>query len=84
MSFIPQIIESTQVKDDFSLQDLKKWIEFKQKYFRELDRQREWADLMIQKDKRGNIILLFGAKKEKFNHAVALKEYIETKSKEVK
>jgi uncharacterized protein YeaO (DUF488 family) len=84
MSFIPQIIESTQVKDDFSLLDLKKWIEFKQKYFRELDRQKEWADLMIQKDKRGNVILLFGAKEEKFNNAVALKEYIETKSKEVK
>jgi uncharacterized protein YeaO (DUF488 family) len=33
------------------------------------------------KNKEGNVTLLFGAKEEKFNNAVALKEYIETKGR---
>jgi uncharacterized protein YeaO (DUF488 family) len=34
--------------------------------------------------KEGSVTLLFGSKEEKLNNAVALKEHIETKAKEVK
>jgi uncharacterized protein YeaO (DUF488 family) len=63
--------------------DPKKWIEFKQKYFKELNPNQERVDLIIKKAKGGNVTLLFGAKEERFNNAVALKEYVETRGKGV-
>jgi uncharacterized protein YeaO (DUF488 family) len=64
--------------------DPKKWDEFKKKYFKELNSQKDPVDLIIQKSKRGNVTLLYSAKDKKFNNAAALKEYIETKVKVVK
>jgi uncharacterized protein YeaO (DUF488 family) len=63
--------------------DPKKWFEFKQRYFKELDPKKELVDRILKKIKEGKVTLLFGAREEKFNNAVALKEYIETKIKEV-
>jgi uncharacterized protein YeaO (DUF488 family) len=63
--------------------DPKKWIEFKQKYFKELNPNQELVDLISKKAKGGNVTLLFGAKEERFNNAVALKEYAETRGKGV-
>lgn len=44
----------------------------------------ETIDLTIKKSKEGDLPLLYGAKDKKFNNAVTLKEYVETKRKEVK
>ena len=63
--------------------DPKKWGEFKKKYFKELDLKKELVNLILKKIKEGKVTLLFGAREEKFNNAVTLKEYIETKTKEV-
>ncbi len=64
--------------------DPKKWVEFKKKYFKELDNRKEMVHQILKKLKEGKVTLLFGSKEEKLNNAVALKEYIETKAKEVK
>ena len=64
--------------------DEKKWDEFKRKYFKELDKKSnsEMVDEIIKKAKEhSSIILLYGAKEERHNNAVALKEYLEKKTK---
>lgn len=64
--------------------DEKKWDEFKRKYFKELDKKSnsEVVDEIIRMAKEySSITLLYGTKEERFNNAVALKEYLEEKIK---
>lgn len=66
--------------------DKKKWNEFKQRYFKELDKKNELVNSILSKLKEesssSTITLLYGTKEERFNNAVALKEYLEEKSKD--
>ena len=57
--------------------DQKKWSEFKEKYHQELGDKESLITLILEKMSSGNVTLLFGAKDEKFNNAVALKEFID-------
>ena len=61
--------------------DEKKWDEFKRRYFKELDRKSESVNTVLNKVKEGSITLLYGSKEEKFNNAVAFKEYLEKTKK---
>jgi uncharacterized protein YeaO (DUF488 family) len=63
--------------------DPKKWSQFREKYSKELRAHRELAELVIQKTKEGVVTLLYSSKEEKINNAVALKEYIEKRGREV-
>ena len=57
----------------------KKWSEFKRRYFKELvDNKSELVGLICKKAKEGVVTLLYAAKNEKYNNAVALKEYLES------
>lgn len=57
--------------------DPSKWNEFKKRYFKELDGKKESVELILQRLRSGTpLLLLYGAKDEKFNNAVALKEYL--------
>jgi uncharacterized protein YeaO (DUF488 family) len=58
-----------------------KWVEFKKKYFKELDERKELVNLILEKVKQGNLTLLFGSKEKRYNNAMALKEYIEPMKK---
>jgi uncharacterized protein YeaO (DUF488 family) len=78
--WLKDIAPSNELRKWFS-HDPKKWIEFKKKYFKELNSQKDLVDLIIQKSKRGNVTLLYGAKDEKFNNALALREYLETRER---
>ena len=64
----------------------KKWNEFKRRYFKELDGKKELVNVILSKVKEESstttITLLYGTKEERFNNAVALKEYLEEKAKE--
>ena len=66
--------------------DKKKWNEFKQRYFKELDENNELVNMILSKAKEASasstITLLYGTKEDRFNNAVALKEYLEEKAKE--
>ena len=66
--------------------DQKKWNEFKRRYFKELDGKKELVSVILSKVKEESstttITLLYGTKEERFNNAVALKEYLEEKAKE--
>ncbi len=59
--------------------DPAKWNEFRDKFFLELDQKKELVDLIVEKAKERDVVLLFGAKNLEHNNAVALKEYIEQK-----
>jgi uncharacterized protein YeaO (DUF488 family) len=61
--------------------DDEKWNEFKRRYFKELDKNVDSVNQIIDKVNEGSITLLYGSKEEKFNNAVALKEYLEEKIK---
>ena len=62
--------------------DERKWDEFKDRYFKELEKNDELVSTIIDRTKEEPITLLYGAKEEKFNNAMALKEYLEEKIKE--
>ncbi len=58
--------------------DPEKWAEFRERYFRELDENPEAREQLEDKARQGTLTLLFAAKDERFNNAVALKEYLES------
>ncbi len=57
--------------------DPEKWNEFKHRYFEELKDKKELVGVIIEKSQIGTVTLLYGAKDEKYNNAVALKGFIE-------
>ena len=54
-----------------------KWNEFKRRYFRELEERPDALKRLLAKSRAGIMTLIFGAKDEGHNNAVALKEYLE-------
>jgi uncharacterized protein YeaO (DUF488 family) len=67
--------------------DEKKWDEFKRRYFKELDKKSELVNIILSKEEKSSsstttVTLLYGTKENRFNNAVALKEYLEEKIKE--
>jgi uncharacterized protein YeaO (DUF488 family) len=68
--------------------DEKKWNEFKRRYFKELDKKSELVNMILSKVKEeeessSSITLLYGTKEDRFNNAVALKEYLDEKAKNI-
>jgi uncharacterized protein YeaO (DUF488 family) len=57
--------------------DAEKWDEFKRRYFSELERHPELVKELMEKAQAGMVTLVFSSKEERFNNAVALKEYLE-------
>lgn len=62
-------------------QEVREWNEFKNLYFRELSEKEELVRFIANKGKTGPVTLLFGAKNNEFNNAVALYEYVKTVTK---
>jgi uncharacterized protein YeaO (DUF488 family) len=57
--------------------DPDRWEEFKARYFHELERQNEAINKIREKASSSTVTLLFAARDETHNNAVALKEYLE-------
>ena len=81
--WLKDIAPSNALRKWFS-HDPDKWPEFRRRYFEELENKDEMIDLILDKERHGAVTLLYGAKEEKVNNAVALKEYIEAKMKKAK
>jgi len=64
--------------------DPDKWDEFKRRYFEELKDKNELVNDVIDKCKLGTVTLIYGTKEERYNNAVALKEYVDSKIEEKK
>jgi uncharacterized protein YeaO (DUF488 family) len=61
--------------------DPEKWGEFKRRFFAELKNKKDLVDQLAGMARKGRVTLLFGSKEERFNNAVALKEYLEARRK---
>ena len=57
-----------------------RWREFKNRYSKELDGKSDEVEKILGRARRANVTLLFAAKNEENNNAVALKEYLKKKS----
>ena len=75
------IAPSNSLRKWFS-HDERKWDEFKDRYFNELEKNSELVNTIIDIAKKEPITLLYGSKEEKFNNAVALRQYLEQKIKD--
>ncbi len=76
--WLKEIAPSAELRTWFS-HDPNKWDNFKSYYFLELEKNPLLTAQLLQKARGGTITLVFSAKEEKFNNAVALKEYLEEK-----
>jgi len=56
-----------------------KWDEFRRRYFRELGSHPEHIERLARIARKSRLTLVFAAKDEAYNNAVALKEYLERK-----
>jgi len=70
------IAPSTELRKWFG-HDPEKWPEFKRRYFSELDRNRDAVTELRKLAGKGRITLVFSARDERHNNAVALKEYLQ-------
>ena len=75
--WLKEIAPSTELRKWFE-HDPKKWDEFRERYHQELashpDVVKQLADLV----KKQHVTLIYGAKNQEFNQAVALKDYEES------
>ncbi len=69
---------STALRKWFS-HDPTKWDRFKQQYTDELEANREEVTRSVNRIEHGPITLVYGAKDVDHNHAIVLKEFIETR-----
>lgn len=75
--WLKEVAPSTSLRKWFNHQP-GRWTGFKRRYYTELDDKKELR-LLFEKAKNGDVTLLYGAKEERFNNAVALREYLEEK-----
>lgn len=67
---------STELRKWFG-HDPEKWPQFRQRYFRELDGNRAAVDELRKLARGRRVTLVFSARDERYNNAVALKEYLQ-------
>ncbi len=76
--WMKDVAPSTELRKWYG-HDPEKWDGFKRRFFSELERQQGPVDDIIEAARKGTVTLLFGSKEERYNNAVALKEYIEAR-----
>jgi uncharacterized protein YeaO (DUF488 family) len=74
--WLKEVSPSTELRRWFS-HDPAKWDEFKKRYGRELEGKEALIESLKKQAKRGTVTLLYSAKNETLNNAVALKEMID-------
>ena len=74
--WLKDLAPSTNLRKWFA-HDPKRWVEFKRRYFEELDAQPEEIRDLVTLGTKRTVTLLYGAKESQYNQAVALQEYLE-------
>ena len=72
------IAPSSELRKQYHHDD-EKWPEFKKEYFRELKGKEDQINELFKKAGKKTITLLYAAKNEERNNAVALMEYLQNK-----
>lgn len=75
-AWVKELAPSTELRKWFA-HDPEKWKQFKRKYFSELDECSEEVGRLLEMLATGRVTLVYSARNDKFNNAIALKEYIE-------
>lgn len=73
--WLREIAPSTALRQWFG-HDPAKWEEFKRRYHRELARRPEVLHRLLALARQGRLTLVYGARDERHNNAVALREYL--------
>jgi uncharacterized protein YeaO (DUF488 family) len=76
--WLKEIAPSTSLRKWFG-HDPAKWQKFRDRYFRELDANADAVARLRDQLRRGKVTLVYGAKDEEHNQAVALQEYLASK-----
>jgi uncharacterized protein YeaO (DUF488 family) len=74
--WLKAIAPSTELRRWYG-HDPDRWLEFKKRYFAELDAHPEAVDALLERTAAGKVTLLFGSREERLNNAHALKQYLE-------
>ncbi len=79
-SWIKTVSPSNELRHWFGHEPAK-WKEFQHRYFAELDQKPESWQPLLEAAQEGDITLVFSARDEEHNNAVALKSYLEKRLK---
>ncbi len=74
--WLREISPSTALRKWFG-HDPDKWEDFKTRYSRELDGRPKEVGALLDRMREGPLTIVFASKEQRFNNAVALKEYLE-------
>jgi len=78
--WLREVAPSTELRKWFG-HDPAKWSEFKDRYWKELAKKQNIVSKLAKECRKKKVTFVFAAKEQKYNNAVALKEYIERQSK---
>jgi uncharacterized protein YeaO (DUF488 family) len=79
-AWVKDVAPSSELRQWFQ-HDPAKWDEFRQRYFRELEKHPEAWQPLLARARRGRVTLVYSAHDTEHNDAVALKEFLERKIK---
>ncbi len=79
-AWMKDIAPSTELRQWFH-HDVANWAEFEKRYFKELSSHPEQVDELRKQAERHTVTLVYGARDETHNDAVALKKYLERRSR---
>jgi uncharacterized protein YeaO (DUF488 family) len=74
--WLKEIAPSTELRKWFG-HEVEKWAKFRERYFRELDANPDAVEQLMEHVRKRKVTLVYGAKDEEHNDAVALKDYLE-------
>lgn len=77
--WLKDVAPSTDLRKWFG-HDRSRWQGFRQRYFSELDARPEVVARLLDEAEKGRLTLLFSARDTEFNQAVALREYLLSRS----
>jgi uncharacterized protein YeaO (DUF488 family) len=75
--WMKEIAPSTELRKWFGHEPAK-WAEFRRRYFAELSHRRELINMLLEIARSRPLTLVYSAKDEEHNNAVALREYLES------
>ena len=75
-AWLKDVAPSTELRKWFN-HDPAKWSEFKRKYHRELDKEPQAWEPILQAARRGTVTLLYSTHDTEHNNAIALEEYLD-------
>lgn len=74
--WLKEIAPSNELRRSFA-HDPSRWEDFRKSYFAELDTRPDLVAILREKSAAGAVTLVFAARDEQRNNAVALKEYLQ-------